>query len=120
MSWWSTRPWPFPVTTREPTGGSSLWNSSYTSCSNRRQHFSRPHRPEIFVGSSVDLCSLAIFIDTGGITAESAQSYLDLPNVLSVGGSWIAPTDLIARREWNAIEARARDAATCFKRKPAR
>jgi len=60
------------------------------------------------------------FCATGGITAESAQSYLDLPNVLSVGGSWIAPTDLIARREWNAIEARARDAATCFKRKPAR
>lgn len=60
------------------------------------------------------------FCATGGITAESAQSYLDLPNVLSVGGSWIAPTDLIARHEWSAIEARARDAATCFKRKPAR
>ena len=60
------------------------------------------------------------FCATGGITAESAQSYLDLPNVLSVGGSWIAPTDLIARREWSAIEARAHDAATCFRRKPAR
>jgi 2-dehydro-3-deoxyphosphogluconate aldolase / (4S)-4-hydroxy-2-oxoglutarate aldolase len=60
------------------------------------------------------------FCATGGITAESAQSYLDLPNVLSVGGSWIAPTDLIARREWNAIEARAHDVATCFRRKPSR
>jgi len=60
------------------------------------------------------------FCATGGITAESAKSYLDLPNVLSVGGSWIAPTDLIARREWNAIEARAHDVATCFRRKPAR
>jgi 2-dehydro-3-deoxyphosphogluconate aldolase/(4S)-4-hydroxy-2-oxoglutarate aldolase len=60
------------------------------------------------------------FCATGGITPETAQSYLDLPNVLSVGGSWIAPTDLIARREWSAIETRARDAATCFKRKPVR
>ncbi len=60
------------------------------------------------------------FCATGGITADTAQSYLDLPNVLSVGGSWIAPTDLIARREWTAIETRARDAATCFKRKPIR
>jgi len=60
------------------------------------------------------------FCATGGVTAESAQSYLELPNVLSVGGSWIAPTDLVARRDWSAIEARARDAATCFKRKPAR
>jgi 2-dehydro-3-deoxyphosphogluconate aldolase / (4S)-4-hydroxy-2-oxoglutarate aldolase len=60
------------------------------------------------------------FCATGGITAATAQSYLDLPNVLSVGGSWIAPTNLIARRDWSAIEARARDAATCFKRKSAR
>jgi 2-dehydro-3-deoxyphosphogluconate aldolase/(4S)-4-hydroxy-2-oxoglutarate aldolase len=60
------------------------------------------------------------FCATGRITADSAQAYLDLPNVLSVGGSWIAPTDLIARREWSAIETRARDAATCFKRNPAR
>lgn len=60
------------------------------------------------------------FCATGGITAESAPSYLNLPNVLSVGGSWIAPTDLIVRHDWNAIETRARDAATCFKRKRAR
>jgi 2-dehydro-3-deoxyphosphogluconate aldolase/(4S)-4-hydroxy-2-oxoglutarate aldolase len=60
------------------------------------------------------------FCATGGITADSAQAYLDLPNVLSVGGSWIAPIDLIARREWSVIETRARDAATCFKRKPVR
>jgi len=60
------------------------------------------------------------FCATGGITPETAQSYLDLPNVLSVGGSWIAPAELIARKDWNAIEARSRDAATSFKRKSAR
>lgn len=60
------------------------------------------------------------FCATGGITPETAQSYLDLPNVLSVGGSWIAPAELIAKKDWNTIEARARDAATSFRRKPSR
>ncbi len=60
------------------------------------------------------------FCATGGITADTAQAWRDLPNVVAVGGSWIAPPELIARHEWNAIEARARDAATCFKPKPAR
>lgn len=60
------------------------------------------------------------FCATGGITPEVAQSYLDLPNVLSVGGSWIAPAELIARGDWGSIEARARDAATGFKRKAGR
>ncbi len=60
------------------------------------------------------------FCATGGITPETAQSYLDLPNVLSVGGSWIAPAELIARRDWGAIEARARDAATSLKRRTTR
>ena len=60
------------------------------------------------------------FAATGGITPETAQSYLDLPNVLSVGGSWIAPAELIAKKDWNAIEARAHDAAKCFKRKSSR
>lgn len=60
------------------------------------------------------------FSASGGITPETAQSYLDLPNVLSVGGSWIAPAELIAKKDWNAIEARAHDAAKCFKRKSPR
>lgn len=60
------------------------------------------------------------FSASGGITPETAQSYLDLPNVLSVGGSWIAPAELIAKKDWNAIEARAHDAAKCFKRRPSR
>ncbi len=60
------------------------------------------------------------FCATGGVTAETAQTWLDLPNVVAVGGSWFAPSELIARHEWNAIEARARDAATCFKHQPAR
>ena len=31
------------------------------------------------------------FCPTGGITADSAKSYLALPNVIAVGGSWFVP-----------------------------
>src|SRR5581483_9586426 len=79
ISWASTRPCPLAVTTRLPTGGSAAWNSSYTSCSNRRQHFNRPHRPEIFDGSSVDFWSFAIRMLTGGITTRWVLQQTGLP-----------------------------------------
>jgi 2-dehydro-3-deoxyphosphogluconate aldolase/(4S)-4-hydroxy-2-oxoglutarate aldolase len=49
---------------------------------------------------------------TGGIKAETAGNYLACPNVMCVGGSWIAPTDLLAQGDYAAIEARARHAAS--------
>jgi 2-dehydro-3-deoxyphosphogluconate aldolase/(4S)-4-hydroxy-2-oxoglutarate aldolase len=36
--------------------------------------------------------------------------YLALPQVLAVGGSWIAPRDLVAAGSLATIEARAREA----------
>ena len=45
---------------------------------------------------------------TGGIKAETAGNYLACPNVLCVGGSWIAPGDLLAEGDYVEIEARAR------------
>jgi 2-dehydro-3-deoxyphosphogluconate aldolase/(4S)-4-hydroxy-2-oxoglutarate aldolase len=43
------------------------------------------------------------FCATGGITVQSAPSYLALPNVRCVGGSWMAPQHLVAARDWAAI-----------------
>ncbi|WP_372613409.1 bifunctional 4-hydroxy-2-oxoglutarate aldolase/2-dehydro-3-deoxy-phosphogluconate aldolase [Aquicoccus sp.] len=51
------------------------------------------------------------FCPTGGITAQNAPEYLQLANVASVGGSWIAPVDAIAAQDWDRIERLARDAA---------
>ena len=51
------------------------------------------------------------FCPTGGITEASAAEWLALPNVVCVGGSWIAPGADVARGDWAAIEARARAAA---------
>ena len=52
----------------------------------------------------------ARFCPTGGITNDNAQSYLDLPNVLCVGGSWVAPDGLMAQGDWEGIEHLAREA----------
>lgn len=43
------------------------------------------------------------FCPTGGISAETAPTYLSLPNVACVGGSWIAPKALIAEKNWAKI-----------------
>lgn len=51
------------------------------------------------------------FCPTGGVSATNAQSYLDLPNVVCAGGSWIAPAALMAEERWDEIESRARAAA---------
>ena len=49
---------------------------------------------------------------TGGIKAVTAGNYLACPNVVCVGGSWIAPSDLLAQGDYLEIEARARHAAS--------
>jgi 2-dehydro-3-deoxyphosphogluconate aldolase/(4S)-4-hydroxy-2-oxoglutarate aldolase len=53
----------------------------------------------------------ARFCPTGGISLQTARSYLELPNVLCVGGSWLTPSDLLKARDWARIESLAREAA---------
>ena len=52
-----------------------------------------------------------IFCPTGGITAANATSYLALPNVICVAGSWLTPKDMIKRGDWPGITALAREAS---------
>lgn len=51
------------------------------------------------------------FCPTGGVTPANAPDYLALPNVICVGGSWIAPDGDVASASWQAIEDRARQAS---------
>jgi 2-dehydro-3-deoxyphosphogluconate aldolase/(4S)-4-hydroxy-2-oxoglutarate aldolase len=44
------------------------------------------------------------------VSARNAQDYLALPNVICVGGSWVAPDDLVKAGRWDEIEALAREA----------
>lgn len=51
------------------------------------------------------------FCPTGGISPETATSFLALPNVACVGGSWLTPQDAIATGDWGRITALARETA---------
>lgn len=51
------------------------------------------------------------FCQTGGIGVKNAGDYLSLPNVICVGGSWVAPDDLVKAGKWDEIEALAREAS---------
>ncbi|MCX5500191.1 bifunctional 4-hydroxy-2-oxoglutarate aldolase/2-dehydro-3-deoxy-phosphogluconate aldolase [Streptomyces sp. NBC_00053] len=53
----------------------------------------------------------ARFCPTGGISLASAPSYLALPNVGCVGGSWMVPSDAIAAKDWARVERLASEAA---------
>lgn len=50
------------------------------------------------------------FCPTGGITPGNARDYLSLPNVICVGGSWIAPQDLVDADDWEGITRLAAEA----------
>jgi 2-dehydro-3-deoxyphosphogluconate aldolase / (4S)-4-hydroxy-2-oxoglutarate aldolase len=45
------------------------------------------------------------FIPTGGITPALLPTYLALPHVAAVGGSWMAERKLVAERAWPKITA---------------
>jgi 2-dehydro-3-deoxyphosphogluconate aldolase/(4S)-4-hydroxy-2-oxoglutarate aldolase len=51
------------------------------------------------------------FCPTGGIGADTAPSYLALPNVACIGGSWVAPRDAVAAGDWQKVERLAAAAA---------
>jgi 2-dehydro-3-deoxyphosphogluconate aldolase/(4S)-4-hydroxy-2-oxoglutarate aldolase len=51
------------------------------------------------------------FCPTGGIDMKNAAAYLALPNVVSVGGSWVAPKEAIAAGDFAKVTALAREAA---------
>jgi 2-dehydro-3-deoxyphosphogluconate aldolase/(4S)-4-hydroxy-2-oxoglutarate aldolase len=53
----------------------------------------------------------AKFCPTGGISAANAKDYLALPNVICVGGSWVAPADAVRAGDWPRITRLAREAA---------
>jgi 2-dehydro-3-deoxyphosphogluconate aldolase/(4S)-4-hydroxy-2-oxoglutarate aldolase len=51
------------------------------------------------------------FCPTGGVSLKNARDYLGLPNVMCVGGSWVAPAAMVASGDWAGITALATEAA---------
>ena len=57
----------------------------------------------------------AAFCPTGGISRDNASDFLALPNVMCVGGSWVAPPAMMKAGDWAGIRALAQDAARLAK-----
>jgi 2-dehydro-3-deoxyphosphogluconate aldolase/(4S)-4-hydroxy-2-oxoglutarate aldolase len=47
---------------------------------------------------------------TGGISPANVKAYLELPNVIACGGSWMVKKDLISAGEFDKIEQLVRTA----------
>lgn len=51
------------------------------------------------------------FCPTGGVSPKNAETYLGCSNVLCVGGSWVAPKDMVQAGDWDGITALAKAAS---------
>lgn len=54
----------------------------------------------------------AKFVPTGGIGAAQATGYLQHPQVVAVGGSWMVPGDALKAGDFNRIASLTREAVT--------
>lgn len=50
------------------------------------------------------------FIPLGGLNISNLASYMEHPSILAIGGSWLAPRNLILEKNWNEIGKNARAA----------
>ncbi|SKB09084.1 2-dehydro-3-deoxyphosphogluconate aldolase / (4S)-4-hydroxy-2-oxoglutarate aldolase [Prosthecobacter debontii] len=56
------------------------------------------------------------YIPLGGVGAGNAEAYLQEPSVHALGGSWLAPRELIQQKDWAAITARAAEVRAVVQR----
>jgi 2-dehydro-3-deoxyphosphogluconate aldolase/(4S)-4-hydroxy-2-oxoglutarate aldolase len=56
------------------------------------------------------------FIPTGGINLAKLGDYLALPQVLAVGGTWIAAKEAIAGKRWGEIQKNAAEVVQAVKK----
>ena len=52
------------------------------------------------------------FIPTGGVNPGNVASYLAVPAVLAVGGTWMVPADALAARDWARVTSLVSEAVT--------
>lgn len=52
------------------------------------------------------------FCPTGGVSLANARDYLGLPNVVCVGGSWVAPAAMVKGADWAGVARLAAEAAS--------
>lgn len=50
------------------------------------------------------------FCPTGGVSLANLGTYLSLPQVICVGGSWLVPAEAVAAKDWGKVTTLAREA----------
>jgi 2-dehydro-3-deoxyphosphogluconate aldolase/(4S)-4-hydroxy-2-oxoglutarate aldolase len=55
------------------------------------------------------------FCPTGGVGLHNLATYLALPSVLTVGGTWLTPTNLVEAGDWSAIRELAEQASAAVR-----
>ena len=60
------------------------------------------------------------FIPLGGINASRLGSYLDDPSVIAVGGSWLAPRQIIQKKDWSTVIDHATESRRIVKERSGR
>jgi len=56
-----------------------------------------------FIRSMASVFPGMSFFPTGGITEDNINDYLNMPNVLCAGGTWLSPIPLLQKGDWNRI-----------------
>jgi len=62
------------------------------------------------LGALATLFPTMRFLPAGGLNASTIMDYLELPSVAAVGGSWVAPADMIDAHEFAGITGLCRQA----------
>lgn len=65
---------------------------------------------EVFLRAIASPIPHMFFCPTGGVRPSNLQTYVSLPNVACVGGTWLATESAIAARDWSGIQALAVEA----------
>lgn len=70
-----------------------------------------PAEPSGGVAMLKALCAVypVQFMPTGGVNPSNVAEYLSIPAVVACGGTWMVPTDLMDRGDWDAIARLVRD-----------
>ncbi len=56
------------------------------------------------------------FMPTGGVNLTNVGDYLEVPEIVCCGGTWLVPKDALAANDWPRIETLAKEAAALVKK----
>lgn len=67
--------------------------------------------PTLLKTMSAPYASLGVkFCPTGGVSLDNMNTYLSMPEVFAIGGSWLATKAQIAGKDWSAITKQVEEA----------